>query len=256
MSRVPVVGGNWKMHTQRSEARTLLGRLRQRLDVIADVEVIVCPPYPWLGDAADLLTGSNLRVGAQDVHWEPSGAYTGAVSAPMLVGTVTHVIVGHSERRHVFMETAQETNLKLRAVLEAGLTPILAVGERLDEADAGHTEEVLRRQLHEGFEGIERLDSSVVIAYEPVWAIGTGRAASAEEAQERCATVRSILAERFNERAANACRIQYGGSVNAENVSGFAAQPDIDGVLVGGASLDSDAFTAICRAFAEAKRAS
>jgi triosephosphate isomerase len=251
---VPIVGGNWKMHTTRSDARTLLGRLRQRLDVITDVDVVVCPPFPWLGDAADLLVGSNLHVGAQDVHWEAQGAFTGEVSAPMLADTVSHVIVGHSERRHVFGETPQETNLKLRAVLEAGLTPILAVGERLEEAEAGRTEEVLRGQLQEGFEGIERLDASVVIAYEPVWAIGTGRAASAEDAQQRCALVRSVLAERFNARTANACRIQYGGSVNAENVEGYASQADIDGVLVGGASLDADAFTTICRVFAEAKR--
>ncbi len=254
MSRVPIVGGNWKMHTDRSDARSLLGQVRQRLDIVEDVEVVVCPPATWLGDAADLLAGSNLRVGAQNVHWEPQGAFTGEVSAPMLAGTASYVIVGHSERRHVFGETGEETNRKLRAVLEADLAPILAVGELLDEAEAGQTAEVLRRQLSEAFEGFERLDPRVVIAYEPVWAIGTGRAASAADAEERCALVRRILAERFSESAADACRIQYGGSVNAENVAGYAEQPNIDGVLVGGASLDADAFASICRTFADAKR--
>lgn len=248
--RLPVVGGNWKMHTTRGEARALLQALRGNLDGLAGVQVVICPPAPWLGDAADALGGSTLEVGAQDVHWEPQGAFTGAVSAPMLAGVVSWVIVGHSERRHVFRETAEETNAKLRAALAAGLHPILAVGERQEES--ARTADVLRRQLDEGFRGIERLPAEVVIAYEPVWAIGTGLAATPEDAQARCALIRSMLAERFGSAAAEACRIQYGGSVNAQNIDGYARQADIDGALVGGASLDVAAFTAICRAVAAA----
>jgi triosephosphate isomerase (TIM) len=251
-ARTPIVGGNWKMHTNRSEARALLGRLRQRLDVIEGVDVVICPPFPWLGDAADLVSGSHLHVGAQDVYWEPPGAFTGEVSATMLAGTAEYVIVGHSERRHLFGESDMDTNRKLRAALEAGLRPIFAIGELREEAEAGRTTEVLRRQVLAGFEGFASLDPSVVIAYEPVWAIGTGVAATPQDAQERCSLVRRILAERFDAESAAACRIQYGGSVNAENIAGFAAQPDIDGALVGGASLDADAFASICRAMAGA----
>ncbi len=248
--RTPVVGGNWKMNTTRTEAHALLRDLRARLDGVVGAEVVVCPPAAWLGDAADLLAGSSLRVAAQNVYWEPKGAFTGEVSAPMLVGTATHVLVGHSERRHVFSETDEETNRKLRAVLEAGLHPILAVGELRAEAEGGQTEAVLRRQLSGAFANVAALPSDLIVAYEPVWAIGTGLAATAEDAQERCALVRRILAERFTVDAAGACRIQYGGSVNAQNAAGFAAGADIDGVLVGGASLDGAGFEAICRAFA------
>ncbi|RJQ12322.1 MAG: triose-phosphate isomerase [Dehalococcoidia bacterium] len=248
--RLPVVGGNWKMHTTRGEARVLLGALRTDLDGLTGTQIVVCPPAPWLSDAADALAGSTLDVGAQDVHWEPKGAFTGAISAPMLAGVASWVIVGHSERRHIFGETAEETNAKLRAVLAAGLRPILAVGERQEES--GRTADVLRRQLDEGLRGIDRLPAEVVIAYEPVWAIGTGLAATPDDAQARCALIRSMLAERFGAAAAEACRIQYGGSVNAQNIVGYARQPDIDGALVGGASLDAAAFTAICRAVAAA----
>jgi triosephosphate isomerase len=250
MARLPVVGGNWKMHTTRSEARALLTALRADLDGLAGAQVVVFPPASWLGDAADALAGSSVEVGAQDVHWEANGAFTGAVSAPMLVGVARWVIVGHSERRHVFGETAEETNAKLHAILAAGLRPILAVGERQEES--GRTADVLHTQLTEGFRAIDRLPADLVIAYEPVWAIGTGLAATPEDAEARCALIRSMLAERFDATSADACRIQYGGSVNAQNIEGYAKQPDIDGALVGGASLDAAAFAAICRAVAAA----
>ena len=173
MSRVPIVGGNWKMNTTRAEARALLEGLRA-LDRLAGVEVVICPPSAWLGDAADILAGTSLEVGAQNVYWEPKGAFTGEISAPQLAGTASFVIVGHSERRHVFGETDADTNRKLRAVLDAGLKPILAIGELLEEADRGETEAVLRRQLLGAFEGFDALPASLVVAYEPVWAIGTG----------------------------------------------------------------------------------
>jgi triosephosphate isomerase len=247
--RTPIVGGNWKMHTDRAAARALLADLRSNLDGLSGVEVVICPPSAWLGDAADALEGSSLLVGAQQVHPAAEGAFTGEIGAPMLAGTADYVIVGHSERRHVFGETDEETGLRLRAVLEAGLRPILAVGELRGEREAGETEAVLRRQLAAALEGVEDA-STLVIAYEPVWAIGTGLAATPEIAQETCATVRTILGELLGNEEAEATRIQYGGSVNAENVEGFARQPDIDGALVGGASLDADAFAAICRAVA------
>ena len=250
MARIPIVGGNWKMNTTRAEAQALLHELRERLAGLPRVEMVICPPAAWLGDAADILAGSGLQVGAQNVHWQPKGAYTGELGAPMLAGTVSHAIVGHSERRRLFGETDVQTNRKLVAVLEAGLRPILAIGERREEAEGGRTEAVLRRQLGGAFDGFETLPADVVVAYEPVWAIGTGVAATADDAQERCAMVRAILGERFGEASADACRIQYGGSVNEENAPVFAAGSDIDGVLVGGASLDGASFEAICRAFA------
>ena len=249
-ARVPIVGGNWKMHTTRAEARALLEALRADLDGLSGVEVVVCPPAPWLGDAADALAGSSLHVGAQNVHWEASGAFTGEQSAVMLAGAVEYVLVGHSERRHVFGETNAEVNRKLGAVLEAGLTPILAVGETLEEREAGSTSAVLRTQLEGAFEGFAECPDALVIAYEPVWAIGTGRTASPEVAQDACAQVRALLGERFSPAAAEAVRIQYGGSVTPANIEEIAAQPDIDGALVGGASLRAADFGAICRATA------
>ena len=252
-ARRPIVAGNWKMHLGRSAARELLTDLRGELDRLQGVDVVVCPPLPWLSDAADLLKGSTLRVGAQNVHWEPHGAFTGEVGAAMLAGMVDYVIIGHSERRHLFGESDQDTARKLDAVLGLDMKPILAVGELREEREAGRTPEVLRRQLLAAFEDIERLPEGFVIAYEPVWAIGTGLTATPETAQLACAGVRRIVAERFGEDTATVCRIQYGGSVSAENAESLTRQPDIDGLLVGGASLKADSFAAICRAVAIAK---
>lgn len=240
------------MNLARPEAQALLTALRDHLDGIEGVEVLVFPPSPWLGDAADTLAGSSLRVGAQSAYWEQHGAFTGEVGPAMLQGTATHVLVGHSERRILFGETVWETGQKLRAVCAAGLTPVLAVGEPLTDRRAGRTEDGLRRQLVEGLRGTEVMPEGFVVAYEPVWAIGTGEAATAEDAQARCAFIRGLVAERYGDEAGDAVRIQYGGSVNAENAASFFAQPDIDGALVGGASLDAAAFTAICRAAAAA----
>lgn len=247
--RTPIVGGNWKMHTDRAAAGALLSALRANLDGLGGVEVVVCPPAAWLAVAADALHGSSLLLGAQQIHPSAEGAFTGEISAPMLAGMVDFVIVGHSERRHVFGESEEETAARLRAVLEAGLRPILAVGELLEERESGDTEVVLRRQLRSALEGVEDA-STLVVAYEPVWAIGTGLAATPETAQESCATVRGILAEILGDAAAERIRIQYGGSANAENIAGFVKQPDIDGALVGGASLDADTFAVICRTVA------
>ena len=251
-ARTPIVGGNWKMHLDRAGARDLLRSLRAQLDGVEGVDVVICPPAPWLGDAADALKGTSMHVGAQNAYWLPSGAYTGEVGAAMLIGTARYVLVGHSERRHVFGETNEETGRKLAAVLELGLEPILAIGELQAQREAGTTREVLRAQLGAAFTDVDRLPEGFVVAYEPVWAIGTGLTATPEIAQSTIADVRAMVADRFDEAAAEACRIQYGGSVNAGNVADLAAQPDIDGALVGGASLDAEAFATICRAVAAA----
>ena len=214
--------------------------------------MIVCPPAPWLGDAADAFAGTSVAVGAQNVHWQPTGAFTGEQSAAVLAGTASHVIVGHSDRRHVFGESDELVAQKLRSVLDAGLTPILAVGELQEEREGDSTTAVLRRQLVAAFEGIDALPAGFVVAYEPVWAIGTGLTATPEIAQETCRVVREIIADRYDAATADAARIQYGGSVTADNIAALAAQPDIDGALVGGASLDADAFATICQAVAEA----
>ncbi len=252
--RTPIVGGNWKMHTTRAEALALLVALRDGLADLGGVEVAVFPPAPWLGDASNILEGSNVAVGVQNVYWEPRGAFTGEQSAAMLVGAARHVLVGHSERRHVFGETDADVSRKLRSILDAGLHPVLAVGELQEERDAGATMDVLRRQLDGALTGLDELPTTLVVAYEPVWAIGTGRTATPEAAQEACAAVRSMVAERFEAAAASGLRVQYGGSVTPQNIEVLAAQPDIDGALVGGASLNAEAFIAICRALAAAKR--
>ncbi|MDA1010978.1 MAG: triose-phosphate isomerase [Chloroflexi bacterium] len=252
MPRKPVVGGNWKMNLNRGEARALLDALRTSLGSAEGVDVIVFPPAPWLGDAHDVVEGSRIAVGAQNAYWEPKGAYTGEASAPMLAGTATYLLVGHSERRHVFGETDEETNRKMHAAVEAGLTPVLAVGETIEQMRAGETEATLRRQVAEGLKDFGALPDGTIIAYEPVWAIGTGEAATPEVAQERCAFIRSLLIAQFGDDAASSTRIQYGGSVNADNAATYFGQPDIDGALVGGASLDAAAFTAICEAAAQA----
>ena len=253
-NRIPIVGGNWKMHGTRAHARELLHALRAALDGITDIEVLVCPPAPWLTDAADALAGGTLQIGAQNVHWEREGAFTGEQSAAMLVGTVSHVVVGHSERRHLFGETDEETNRKFRSVIDAGISPVLAVGELQAEREAGATRTVLHRQLLTAFDGLRALPVGTVIAYEPVWAIGTGLAATPQAAQDAAASIRSMVTDRFSDATGSLIRIQYGGSVNADNASDLAAQPGIDGALVGGASLHADDFAAICGAFAHAHR--
>jgi len=250
MPRTPIVAGNWKMHLNREAARELLTGLRKELEGLRGVDVAVCPPAPWLTDAADLLRGSSIRVGTQNVYWETHGAFTGEVSATMLTGVVDYVIIGHSERRHIFGETDADTNRKLQAVLGLDLQPMLAVGELREEREAGSTVDVLRRQLIAAFEDIDRLPEGFIVAYEPVWAIGTGLTATPEIAQQACADIRGTIAARYDDNTAEACRIQYGGSANAGNAASLLAQPDIDGLLVGGAALQVESFATICKAAA------
>lgn len=247
--RVPVVAANWKMHKTTVEAGRYLDELLPRLDGAGGVEVVVCPPYVSLATAVERSRRSPLRIAAQNAHFATEGAFTGEISPSMLVDLgVWGAVVGHSERRAMFGETDEALARKVPALLEAGLVPILCVGETEAERDAGRTEEVLRRQVQTDLAevGDDRL-AEVVLAYEPVWAIGTGRTATREQAQEAAAFIRSLLAAQDGDAAARV-RIQYGGSVKAANAGELLSEPDIDGALVGGASLDPGDFLEICAA--------
>jgi triosephosphate isomerase len=253
MSRRLIIGGNWKMHKTPSEAVSTIKSLRVKLVNIVATEVVVCPPFVDLVPVAELLKETRIALGAQNLHWEDQGAFTGEVSADMLLDAgCRFVIVGHSERRHVFGETDEEINRKLQQALRKGLVPIFCVGELLEERRAGQTEEVVGRQVREGLKGLSLSDpQSVVIAYEPVWAIGTGENATPEQAQEVHRFIRRLLAELYSTELADALRIQYGGSVKPDNARDLMAQPDVDGALVGGASLDPDSFARIIKAAEE-----
>lgn len=245
MSRRPFVAGNWKMNTTESEAIALSAAVVERT-AGAPVDVAVCVPFPHLAAVRDVVQGTHVAAGAQDVHWELKGAFTGEVSVAMLADYCQYVIIGHSERRQYFGETDEWVARKLAAVLASSLSPIVCVGESLAQRRAGETDAVLARQLRHGLGGVE-LSERVTIAYEPVWAIGTGETATPDMAQAACAHIRAILRDLCG-AVADGIRIQYGGSVTAENAAPLLAQPDIDGALVGGASLRADHFAAIVRA--------
>jgi triosephosphate isomerase len=244
--RKPIVAGNWKMNTTIAEGLALLDDMLPRLQLYSTVERVVCPPFVSLADVAERLRGTDVGVGAQNVSAEPQGAFTGEIAAGMLEGLVTFVIVGHSERRQYFCEDDALVQRKVQAALQVGLVPILCVGETLEQHERGETESVIAGQVRGALEGIEHL-SAVVIAYEPIWAIGTGRAATPEGANATIATIRRTMAEIGGSAVANGLQVQYGGSVTAENFGAFIAQPDIDGALVGGASLKPDQFVEIVR---------
>ena len=249
--RRPIIAGNWKMNLLREEAAALARQIKESCESDA-VDVVVCPTYTALGVVQPLLTGSRIALGAQDLSWEAQGAFTGEISAKMLVDTgCKYVIIGHSERRTLFGETDDHVKRKLAAALQAGLTPIVCIGETLAQRDGGQTFDVLARQLEGGLAGLNDA-AKIVLAYEPVWAIGTGRNATPEQAQEAHAFIRGWLSKRFG-AAAGSIRVQYGGSVTAANASSLLQQPDVDGALVGGASLKADGFAAIVKAAAEAK---
>lgn len=254
--RTPLIAGNWKMHKTLAEARVLIQGTREGIRGVAGVDVLVCPPFPLLFPLAEGLHDSPIMLGAQNAHEQPEGAFTGEVSVPMLRDAgCTHVIIGHSERRQHFGEDGARLAAKARAVVEAGLTVIYCVGETLEDREAGRTPAVVDRQL------IEVIDTDVpseqlVVAYEPVWAIGTGRTATPAQAQEVHAFIRAKLAETYNQAAADAIRLLYGGSVKPANAQSLAAQPDIDGALVGGACLVAADFVAIISAAAAPASAS
>ncbi|MCC6387205.1 MAG: triose-phosphate isomerase [Dehalococcoidia bacterium] len=243
--RRPFVAGNWKMNTTEGEARELAAAVATATAGAA-CDVAVGVPFPHLAAVRDALKGTHVAVAAQDVYWEPKGAFTGEVSVPMLADYCRYVIIGHSERRQFFGETDDWVRRKTGAVLASAMDPIVCVGELLEERRGGQTETVLARQIAEGLAGIE-LSARVTVAYEPVWAIGTGETATPEIAQAACAFIRGEL-RKLGGAAADAIRIQYGGSVNPANAAELLAQPDIDGALVGGASLKADQFAPIVAA--------
>ena len=253
MTRKPLIAGNWKMNATHLEAIQMVQKLSYRLDAedFERVDVAVFPAFTSLRSAQTVIETDHLAIslGAQDVDWRSEGAYTGAVSAAMLAALgVRYVIVGHSERRAVFGDTEAEVGKKTRAVVEGGMTPIVAVGESLDEREAGDTTSVITSQLRAGVKGLESdVVARIVIAYEPVWAIGTGRTADADTAAESISTLRAEIASSHGDGAAEAIRILYGGSVNPGNIAAFMAKREIDGALVGGASLDPDQFAAVVR---------
>ncbi len=250
--RVPVIAANWKCHTRLESATALARGLLQTIDSLEGVEKVVCPPFVYLFAVGVALRGSSIRLGAQDVHWEDDVAATGEVGPQMAAELAQYAIIGHSERRHQFGETDEMVNRKVKAALATGLRPIMCVGETLEQREAGKTEEVLLRQTRSGLEGAD-IPDGFIIAYEPVWAIGTGRAATAETAEEAVAVIRREVASLFSADKAETVRILYGGSVTPDNIGEFVSRDGIDGALVGGASLKVDAFTGIVRETARAK---
>lgn len=245
--RTPLIAGNWKMNTDSSSATALAGAIAERAAEADGAELLVCPPSIYLTTVRDAIGGAAVALGAQNMSCQPKGAFTGETSAAMLNDVkATYVILGHSERRHIFGETDENVNKKTVAALAAGLCPIVCVGELLEEREAGKTAEVIRSQFDGSLAGISADDmKSVVIAYEPVWAIGTGKVATPAQAEEVHADLRKQLFERYNQEVADTVRILYGGSVKPDNAEELIGQPNIDGALIGGASLKADDFLAI-----------
>lgn len=249
--RKAVIAGNWKMNKTRPEAKELLEAIKPLVaNAEGKVEVIACVPYTNLETAVAATAGSNVKVGAENVHFEKSGAFTGEISADMLVEVgVEYVVLGHSERRQYFGETDETVNKRTKAALAAGLKPIVCVGELLCEREANITEEVIARQIKLDLAGVSADDiKKTIIAYEPVWAIGTGKTATADQAQEVCAFIRATLAKLYGAAVADAVTIQYGGSMNAGNAAELLSKPDVDGGLIGGASLKANDFNTIVQA--------
>ena len=253
--RVPILAGNWKMNKTVSESVALVSAMKDDLLAIASVDKVVCPPFMAVADVARLVAGTEIGVGAQDIYWEESGAYTGEISPAMVAECCQYAIIGHSERRQYFGETDETVNRKIVAALAHGLTPIVCVGETLDLRQADRTESWVSGQVRGALAGLSAEQvSGMIIAYEPIWAIGTGLAATSEEAERMCGkVVRAQVAELYGQATAQAVRIQYGGSVKPSNTAELMAQPNIDGALVGGASLQADDFAAIVRLSAQAK---
>ncbi|MBA7596270.1 Triosephosphate isomerase [subsurface metagenome] len=251
--RAPMIAGNWKMNTTLAEASALVMEMKEGLERIAGVEKVLCPPFLSLSLVKELLQGSSIKVGAQNMYFEEQGAYTGEISPLMLCGICEYVILGHSERRQYFGETDELVNRKVKAALAAGLTPILCVGERLEEKEAERTDEVVTRQVTGALQGIESLNG-MVIAYEPVWAIGTGRAATGKGANATIGIIRETVAQLYSKGIAQGIRILYGGSVTAANITEFIGQHEIDGALVGGASLKAKEFLTIVEQTAAIKK--
>ena len=253
--RKPIIAGNWKMYKTPSEAAAFVKELAPALKDYPQAERVVIPPFVALPVVAAAIAATGLQLGAQDVHHQEKGAYTGCIAASMLAGLVEYVIVGHSETRQYLGVTDEMVNQKAKIALAYGLKPIIAMGENLEQNEAGQTEVVCSRQIKAAFAGIEAAQlANIVIAYEPIWAIGTGKSASPDQANDIIArSIRATIAELYGSEAAQAIRIQYGGSVKPGNMVEFMQQPDIDGALVGGASLEVDSFTELVRLAIQAK---
>jgi triosephosphate isomerase len=247
--RKPLIAGNWKMFKSLDEVNAFAADFAEKVSGITGRDMLICPPYVYIQALAQAFDGTPVKVGSQNVFFEDQGAYTGEISAPMLVSIGAHyALIGHSERRQYFSETDETVNKRLFAALKAGLIPVVCVGERLEEREAGKTFDVVETQIRQGLSGLDAAQAeTLVIAYEPVWAIGTGKTATPEMAQEVHAYIRSVLTELFAAERAEAIRILYGGSVKGENVDSLMEQTDIDGALVGGASLDAASFERIIR---------
>ena len=246
--RTPIIAGNWKMNKTAKETKELLAEL---VPLVADAacEVVVCVPFTDIAMAKRMTKKTNIKVGAQNIHWAESGAFTGEISGAMLKELkVEYVVVGHSERRQYFGETDETVNKRVAAALAHRIRPIVCVGETLEERETGKTEEVLFRQITEGLKGFKSKDfDKIVIAYEPVWAIGTGKTATKEEADETIGYIRRTIAKKFSKNIAEKVRIQYGGSMNPKNASELMSMPDIDGGLIGGASLKAEDFAKVVK---------
>lgn len=242
--RVPLIAGNWKMNNNITQAVRLVRTMLPDLDGVPGVEKVLCPPFVSLSAVKELIKGTSIKLGAQNMYYKDKGAYTGEISSLMLVELCDFVILGHSERRQHFAETDEMINKKVQVALKSGLCPILCVGESLEQNETGRTEEIISRQVKAGLAGIASTDK-LVIAYEPIWAIGTGKAATGKQANTTISLIRSTIASVWNQEAANKIRLVYGGSVTGANIAEFIAEPEIDGALVGGASLKSDDFVSI-----------
>jgi triosephosphate isomerase len=245
--RKPLIAGNWKMFKTIAEATAMVTDMKQQVAAATGVEIVIAPVFTALSSVSEIVSGSNIHLAAQDCYWEEEGAFTGEVSPKLLKDAgCSHVIIGHSERRQYFGETDESVNKKVKAALASGLTAIVCVGETLAERDTENTFSVIEKQISGGLEGISyEFFEQVVIAYEPVWAIGTGKTASDAQAQEVHAYIRSLLSKLSGQTVAEAVRVIYGGSVKPENINGLMSQEDIDGALVGGASLKAESFAAI-----------
>jgi triosephosphate isomerase len=250
--RKPLIAANWKMNTTITEALTLVQQMLPELNTVSGVETLLCPPFISIGAVSELLKQSNIMIGAQNVYYEDKGAFTGEISPLMLVNLCQYVILGHSERRNLFGESNQIVNKKIKAAIKHGLKPILCVGENLADNELGKTETVISQQLKESLEGIEE-SKGLVIAYEPIWAIGTGRAASGLQANSTIRMIRNVLAAIIGSETAGNTRILYGGSANGANIAEFMSQSEIDGALVGGASLKSSEFVSMVKQTISAK---
>lgn len=250
--RKPYIAGNWKMNTDLAEGMALVRAMLDGLQKCATVDSVLCPPFISLQPIRDLVEGTSIQLGAQNAYFKESGAYTGEVSPRMLAGLCQYVILGHSERRQYFLETDALVNAKVKAVLATGLLPIFCVGETLEQNEAGKTNDVLSRQVREGLRDIA-VEKAIVIAYEPIWAIGTGKAATGPQAGHTIALIRDTVAELWGVGNADEIRILYGGSVTAANIAEFIREPQIDGALVGGASLKAQEFVEIVRQTAKIK---